>query len=124
MDSKELTIVGYDHTWQVVVHTITLRMSLKATRMSEEATEHPVGSEDEQTMRVTFYPVLACCTTCQAGPIPTVDEFFDLPPKAANAWYDAVLAVNPEALPSALGGVSVVPPEEKKESSPTGSTAG
>lgn len=124
--SKELTLVSDGHTWQVEVHQMTLRMSMAAARLSEEAAKKitPETDTTEAVMTGFFYPIMAAVTTCKAGSIPTSDEFLDMPTQVANAWYAAVLELNPEALPKELGGALEVQPEEKKENSPPTSTPG
>lgn len=122
--SKELTLQTSDHTWHVVVHQMTLRMSLAASRMSEEAAKQTFSDTAEKVMKVYFYPIMAACTTCEAGPIPTVEEFLDLLNESANSWFTAIRELNPEALPETLGGASEEPSEEKKDSSPTSSLPG
>lgn len=124
MDDKELTLVSRNHTWHVVVHQMTLRMSMRASHIADDMEANPVPDSGEQVMRQYFYPVLAACTTCEAGPVPTVEEFLDLPSVVANEWYAAVFLLNPEALPSVLGGAPEAVPEEKKESSQTSSSSG
>lgn len=116
MADKELTLKGDNHTWIVVVHQLTLRMNMAATKIAAEINANPVEDAAEQVMRGFFYPIMAACTTCEAGPVPTVDEFLDLPTKAANLWYSTVYELNPEALPEILGGAVGGQEEEKKES--------
>lgn len=118
MTSKELTLQGDTHTWHVVVHQMTLRMATILEKLTAEAALNPVENASERVYREFFYPVIACCTTCQAGPIPTVDEFLDLPVNVSNEWYLVVHELNPEALPDVLGGAIGEQSEEKKEPSP------
>lgn len=124
MTDKELTLEGSNHVWHVVVHQMTLRMQTVATRLGIEASQNPVTDPAEQVLRGFFYPIMAACTTCEAGPLPTVEEFLDLPVNVCNLWYTTVRELNPEALPEILGGAPGEVSEEKKENSLTISTSG
>jgi len=107
MDPIEITV----DKWQLKVSVLTLGKSLVVARMQREALAHPVEDFDVQVMRVQFYPVLFGCSECLNGFLPTEDEFFGMSADSANQWFEAVLKLNPTALPTPPSSDNITPEE-------------
>jgi hypothetical protein len=49
-----------------------------------------------QYFRINIYPIIAACTTCEGGELPTAEEAaFQMPNKDLSDWYDLSNKFNP-----------------------------
>lgn len=101
----------------MIVSMKSLRSQIRLMAFQEDGKryveEHPNITIIEAHYFVNIYPVLAACTQCEDGPVPTAEEFMATEDvDGANTWYMAALEINPEAFPKTLE----VPTEEAEES--------
>ena len=103
---------------QYVVKRIGLLVSTKIQKIREQVLKTLPEDPDAQTLLVVFYPVMAGCSTEVDGlPVLSPNEYLEMDPLEASAWYEAALAQNPTAFPAPL---EVEPESEtKKEIEPT-----
>lgn len=97
MKTIELTENGV--TAKLTIRPATAGDSLRREMLASNAFEHPLIDSTEQTLAVVFYPRCLAVTngTINDTPVRELDTaaFAELPASIFEAWWSAVLELNP-----------------------------